>query len=462
MFFSLLLSMATFAVAFWLAVDIRKVYHVVPQNKEDNFMIQMHGRNVDVLITWLFMVFMMFKEVWEMVTYLLSNWTRLLLLCKYVQSRPWFCPGGRLVKSFYKSKIADAWHGCMDQYDFLDSFNYKPLFRKVANAISLGKMPQALDGRKRGDVIKVPECVKLAMLQALRRVKLSNTYLQKEIPSLKSEPMFQRYSWACLELHTCSQVILVWHIATSLCEIELAKECKIDLSKPGFLRSAWSGLKTLATCTSQPYLVNENMAVQLETDYHIAISLSRYCAYLQVFLSELLPDSFVVPDLIFEETLKDVREQLEDCNLRKCSYSKLMIIAEEAVGKELDEMNILEQGAILGKALIEKEGKESRWKILAGVWADLLVHMAPSWNVADHKHHLESGGEFITLIWALLSHCGIEKSILWDKDDGETSNNQPGPEQQESETTAQVPQGNNAGTSNNHYLKKLMPKCCQH
>jgi hypothetical protein len=191
------------------------------------------------------------------------------------------------------------------------------------------------------------------------------------------------------------------------------------------------------------------MADQLQTDYHIAVSLSRYCAYLQVFRSALLPDSFVVPDLIFEETLKDVRKELKDCNLRKCSYAKLMAIADEAAGKKLDEKSILEQGATLGKALIDdEEKKENRWKILAEVWADLLVHIAPSWNVAEHKHHLESGGEFITLIWALLSHCGIEKSSLWDKDEqhGATSNIQIGPE--EPGTSAQVPQENHAETSN--------------
>ncbi|KAM0845007.1 hypothetical protein ACQ4PT_056682 [Festuca glaucescens] len=226
MLFSLLLSMATFFVSLWLAVDIRTVYNQVPLKKEDNFMLHMHGRNVDVLITWLFMVFMMFKEVWEMVTYLLSNWTRLLLVCKYLQSRPWFswfCLDGRLIRSFYKSSICDAWHGFMDQYDFLESCNYKSLFQKAANAISMRKMQQELDGRKLGKSIKVPKCVKSAILKALRHVDLKKSQLPKEIPLLSgSLERFERYSWACLELHTCSQVILVWHIATSLCEIQLA------------------------------------------------------------------------------------------------------------------------------------------------------------------------------------------------------------------------------------------------
>lgn len=44
-----------------------------------------HGVNVDMVITWAFMLFLIFKEVWEMVTYLLSDWTKLLLVCMYAK-----------------------------------------------------------------------------------------------------------------------------------------------------------------------------------------------------------------------------------------------------------------------------------------------------------------------------------------------------------------------------------------
>ncbi|KAK3119496.1 hypothetical protein QOZ80_9AG0671370 [Eleusine coracana subsp. coracana] len=80
---SLLQSFATFAVTFWLALAIIKVY----KPKKDNFVIWVHGCNVDVVSTWVFLFFMMIKEVWEMVTYLVSNWTRLLLVCRYVRSQ---------------------------------------------------------------------------------------------------------------------------------------------------------------------------------------------------------------------------------------------------------------------------------------------------------------------------------------------------------------------------------------
>ncbi|KAF0895821.1 hypothetical protein E2562_016554 [Oryza meyeriana var. granulata] len=118
--------------------------------------------------------------------------------------------------------------------------------------------------------------------------------------------------------------------------------------------------------------------------------------------------------------------------LLACKYNKLMGTAQPVTPGNVDEkskMNRVQQGATLAKELISIKDDEARWKILAEFWADLLVHIAPSWNAADHKNNLESGGEFITLIWALLWHCGIKKSSLWHKDEA-------------SEINAQVPHGN--------------------
>nr|XP_020153560.2 uncharacterized protein LOC109738867 [Aegilops tauschii subsp. strangulata] len=491
--FSVLLSMVTFAAAFWLAISIRKAY----EPTEETVVLWVGGWNVDVIITWVFL-FMMFKEVWEIITYLLSNWTRLLLVCKYVQQsmeseqRQRSRRSGRLSPTEYLislffaskialtesmtsllfvSKIADPWDGQIDQYDFLQSCTYNPSFWEKAKSVTLGKTARKLDGRICGEPIKISECVKKAILQALGKIGLNNDQLPREIPSLNAGNHFQRYKWACMDLDTCSQVILVWHIATSFCQIKLVKEGEIDLSKPGFVSSAWSYLKTLCR-PSKPCIVDDKIQKQLDlkTNYDTATSLSRYCAYLRVFRPELLPDSFVVPDLIFLETLQKAQEQADDCNLKWCWYNKLMVVAQEAAENNQDaarnhvdrrlSMNIVQQGATLGKDLISMD-KEMRWQILAGVWADLFVHIAPSWNAVDHKNNLESGGEFITLIWALLCHCGIEKSSMWKNGkvcesnaQVQTSNTESTEEQQESESNAQVSQENNTETSNTEPMEQ--------
>jgi hypothetical protein len=60
----------------------------------------------------------------------------------------------------------------------------------------------------------------------------------------------------------------------------------------------------------------------------------------------------------------------------------------------------------LGKQL---EGMEERtcWKVLADFWVEMFLYIAPSDNVKEHIQNLTNGGEFITHLWALLTHAGI-------------------------------------------------------
>jgi hypothetical protein len=433
--FILLQSTITSAVVLWLAVSIIWV------NGDDG------RRNVHVITPCVFLFLVMFKEVWEMVTYLLSNWTRLLFVCKYVQSQCWCLRNAALTENLtrllFTSKIVDPWHGQIDQYQFLQSCTYKPTFWKLAHIVTLGVTPDKSDGKKSGSAIKIPECVKAAVLQELHFLDLSNI-ASYQLPIYPGRPLprysldkFYKYEWV-FHLHTCSQVILVWHIATSVCEIKLALDNHIELSKPGFFHCIWSCLKKLGSCSSQPFLLDENILQggRLQANYRIANSLSRYCAYLQAFQSELLPDSFMVPQMVFEKTLQYACEKLKDCDSTQGRYDTLKAIAQEIVQDSEDgklSMNIVEQGSILANDLIEQESEEKRWEILARVWAVLVVHIAPSWNAEAHKHNLKYGGEFITLIWALLWHCGIEKSSLWHEGNAFESNAQA-PQEDSSET----------------------------
>jgi hypothetical protein len=49
--------------------------------------------------------------------------------------------------------------------------------------------------------------------------------------------------------------------------------------------------------------------------------------------------------------------------------------------------------------------EDTRWKVLADFWAEMLLYAAPSDNVNEHIEKLAYGGEFITHLWALLSHA---------------------------------------------------------
>jgi hypothetical protein len=54
----------------------------------------------------------------------------------------------------------------------------------------------------------------------------------------------------------------------------------------------------------------------------------------------------------------------------------------------------------------------NRWKVLADVWTELMVYVAPSSDeerVKGHEDVLVQGGEFITVLWALTTHIGVSR-----------------------------------------------------
>ncbi|KAI5010036.1 hypothetical protein ZWY2020_012173 [Hordeum vulgare] len=75
------------------------------------------------------------------------------------------------------------------------------------------------------------------------------------------------------------------------------------------------------------------------------------------------------------------------------------------------EETIFEGGAKLGKQLEEIQDVTQRWKVLADFWAELMLYLAPSDNVKEHIEELANGGEFITQLWALLTHAGGRRII---------------------------------------------------
>ncbi|KAL6893724.1 hypothetical protein ACP4OV_007822 [Aristida adscensionis] len=448
LFFSLLQSFATIGVVCWLSVDISKVCK--PPDGEFDRVVK--GFNVDVIITWAFI---------------------LLLVCKYAsghdeQQYIWNnrCME-RLISGFFRAKIkAKRWHGRLDQYIFLQSYDDRPKFCNFIHMVTTGLMfPKKEDGAKLSSAINVPEYVRHAVLEKLHAllnqdgprshdqaepsadahrnseaVDSDGSRLPKVITTLLhgAGDRMERYGWACFDLQTSSQIILVWHIATSICEMAFAKKQGIDLSEHGFLRSMVSIFSSCCSSTSRSE--EHNLSDELRRRYIIGNSLSRYCTYLLVSKPDMIPNRESVAMTVFQETVRSARDKiLAGCDSLERRYSELMLEAERASQDPSVKTgdNVVKQGAVLAKDLLDHEGEEGCWDILAGIWTELLVHIAPTQNALEHKTSLESGGEFITHIWALLWHCGIEKSSFWPQGDAA-----------EDEAVA-APQDNDAGNNNN-------------
>ncbi|CAL4899347.1 unnamed protein product [Urochloa decumbens] len=97
----------------------------------------------------------------------------------------------------------------------------------------------------------------------------------------------------------------------------------------------------------------------------IATKMSKYCAYLVVSAPKLLPGHHFDTSRVF------------------------LAVVKEAV------------------PFLQSEQDKYEAMVLADFWAEMLLYVAPSDNVKEHVECLANGGEFITHLWALLTHAGI-------------------------------------------------------
>jgi hypothetical protein len=113
--------------------------------------------------------------------------------------------------------------------------------------------------------------------------------------SLQRNLIGNELSWAC-KLETQMRVIMVWHLATSLCEIE----CKQD-----------------------------NLVMESK-HFIVANALSKYCAYLVAFAPRFLPDNSYITEVIFDQVVQEAKDVLNGCNSATSKYEKMMKISAGA------------------------------------------------------------------------------------------------------------------------------------
>uniref|UniRef100_A0ACD5Z961 Uncharacterized protein n=1 Tax=Avena sativa TaxID=4498 RepID=A0ACD5Z961_AVESA len=244
---------------------------------------------------------------------------------------------------------------------------------------------QALMVRKCvGKSVELSDEVKEAVIRSLKRTggTLSNG------KSLLQSNRAHELSWACTwEMHSDrswsqrnqnqTHIILTWHIATWYCE--MAK------------------------------LSSEGVAAKLKVPFSIATTLSKYCAYLVVSAPRLLPGHPYDTTQKFDATAAEANTFFlkRGTNIREYSAQKDMYeYMKTSETPPQQTKTIFESGLKLGKEL-EKMEESTRWQVMVDFWAEMMLYLAPSANVEKHIERLAQGGEFITHLWALLSHAGI-------------------------------------------------------
>ncbi|XBI88737.1 hypothetical protein VPH35_026660 [Triticum aestivum] len=144
-------------------------------------------------------------------------------------------------------------------------------------------------------------------------------------------------------------------------------------------------------------------------DMIAACHLSYYCAYLVAATPGLLPDSPAWTDKRYKEVVVDVQAALgkDDDGASESTTQRYERLRRELSATTRDE--VLQRGAKLGSRLVEAyaENEAAAWRFLADFWSEMVLFVAPSKNVKGHVEAMGRGGEFVTLVWALLLHAGV-------------------------------------------------------
>ena len=354
-----------------------------------------NSKDASLSTTLFLMAVVTFLEAFQLYLHIASCWFMVALIRSYVtrHAPADASSGGRdcvdpqprktsdciydtIISLVLRLKKPRPWEDKLGQYSLLQDFNATRRISYCIHYATLCLVDKAKMGRKRGKLLKLSTHVKQAVIDSL---KGSNDSLTNGVRSLQTNKVHELLSWACepsdgMVTHT----ILVWHVATTICKHKLG---------------AARDKKEIAA------LSVEDSAVDT------ASSLSEYCAYLVAFAPDLLPDHSFDSESLLDTSIKEARNLLGGAKTmeKKCEILRNNI-------SDTKSLEVVKEGARLAWQLMEEiQDKKLQWKVLSDFWAEMMLYIAPC-NDAQARAHLEAlarGGEFITHLWALLTHAGV-------------------------------------------------------
>ncbi|KAF7009998.1 hypothetical protein CFC21_024475 [Triticum aestivum] len=356
-----------------------------------NANIFIHGFNLDLLVTRLVIVWYILLESYQFLSlFIFSDWHKVKMLCRYVRKESWHKALIEIpLKVLCYFTFSKYWKGSIGQYFILDNAHPHPV-KSFLSWISL----EALDSSLMTKSISLPLEVREAVLRQLKAIEGNITdgrlwLYGKGIVDLDLDR-------ECLLGHTYARYIMTWHIATSICSYGLN------------LPSKDNGSKEVAELTSEE-------AAELVKNHALATKLSGYCAYLMAFKPDLVPGSTYTSLSMARGTLHNARKYLAGCKSNEEKYLKLIELGSS--GSTDHDVRFLSEGARIAAYLVDSRriaNNKERWRVLATFWANMMLWIGSSDRAEAHATRMATGGEFITLIWALLTHAHVVDKLQED------------------------------------------------
>lgn len=375
-----------------------------------------------VLVAHCVIAIVLCRELIEAGIYVFSQWTKVRIICHYIrlklqlrrrQGSVGMATMEKLARIMFRLINRGRWNQRIVQYNLLMEMLPGTKHRALARFYTLRRRIRAFIPRK----VKLQRETKRALFQSLKNLinnvpspnedsnlsesawahKMNsllmsycrNAFVDQDADGSSSPPLIEDTT---AELESETHKILVWHIATCLCQVKLLEEAD---HQPGV------DYVDLYSLPKTPF--SGDLAAAWP-HYVTAVSLSNYCAYLVT--QALVPDNGLVARRVLGAVGDEVRDALVGCaTVREIPDRLRSVLRDESTSTTITGM-----GARLSEKLMSAYAGRAAaelWERLAKFWAGFLLHLSASTRSAKHKIYLQGRGELTTHLWLLLSHAGF-------------------------------------------------------
>ncbi|CAN6296584.1 unnamed protein product [Urochloa humidicola] len=409
------LFVVTVGVSLWIIVSAVRHYRI--PHGSSAYVVD--GRNVDLLITFGIVGMVTGMDICEFFIHLFSDWTKVMVISEYVR-KPWLncCFLNSILRFICSGKIAEPMGRSLGQFDLLKATKKRrrclpderivKLYHSARSFVLLND-DEAFRAYKCSTLRPVPDDVMDMICRTLKDNRDRFTGDQElwkadqKQPNNRYRVLLSDYCKAPADITT----IMVCHVATSRLEDKPSIGGSSGLASGGRIGEGNNRDVEMGRISE------DGSRSKKELDYkRVATTLSRYCAFLLFYKPKLLPvasNSVRFMCKILIEEAKTIDEEAV-ANAGGGGDREAKGNEETRNGDQVAG-GIVSRGRTLAENLVEHKPVrgDELWKALAELWCELIISVAPQGNIGAHQKELGKGGEFITHLWALLYHAGIDK-----------------------------------------------------
>eukprot|EP01018_Ginkgo_biloba_P033245 Gb_04536 [translate_table: standard] len=311
-------------------------------------------------VTYMLIVAALCMDVFQLLRIIISDWTRVWIACMYI----------KLTRNRSKNRYRLVVAAC------------------IRGLSRVRKLRWRYWKQSMGQHSVIDTCLELEAEQDIYSLRRDFSQKGQTCSPCLIENEWEDLMWSVKD-QSLEGAILHWHIATSLCEMS----SDLQAATHPQLRSG--------ACNVNAEVMKKNK--------EMSRILSRYCAYLLRYYTELLPVNADFAQMVYKGACSEVDEVASSVFAKikeNVCHSEKTRLLFEALKRQKEKEGYMGYGTRLGCKLLDME-EEKRWKVCADMWFDLMVYSALENKAMVHVKTLAEGGEFITHLWTLLGHMAI-------------------------------------------------------